>query len=138
MSKKALEHVDSRDLEAEQLWRREVDPEELPPEVAARLEAAAAAPENRVTRPHKDTRHWCKGKVGREHTPAIEMPPNAYRQDCGWITWNEVPWYSCHHVELCTTCGKHLRLSYGWLRTEPRNLQPEECPAYAPRVATEE
>lgn len=126
MSKKALDDVDERDLEAARLWRAEageIDTDE-PVEVVVKRPPA-----------RKDTKHWCRGKVGREHTLAIEIPPNAWRQDCRWVTnIGDRPYWSCVHVEMCTACGKQLRHSYGWLRdNDARGLRPEECPAYAPR-----
>lgn len=127
MSKKAMDHVDARDLAEDQLWRREADEvnTDEPVEVVVKRPPAK-----------KDTKHWCKGKVGREHTLAIEMPQNAWRRSCGWVTnVGSEPYYGCMHVELCTTCGKQLRHSYAWLQdsTDPRFLQPQECPDYTSR-----
>ena len=71
----------------------------------------------------KDTKRWCKGKVGREHTPEITLRHNLkcypmpewakglrfYRSKLSW--W-------CHHERICTTCGKVLDWS----------IEPDECP----------
>lgn len=71
----------------------------------------------------KDTRRWCKGKVGREHTPAIERshgeryPNGRPCQRIEGYTWA----LGCHHHEVCTTCGKILR----W------TIPYEECPDLA-------
>lgn len=131
MSKKAMDDVDQRELEAERLWRAEAE------EVDTDEPVEIVVPHHG----HKNTRQWCKGKVGREHTLAIEIPPNAWRQDCRWVTniGNE-PWYSCQHVEMCTTCGKQLRRSDGWLATpdSKTTLPPGECPDYTPVTAASE
>jgi hypothetical protein len=124
MSKKAMDHVDARELADDALWRREADEvrTDEPVEVVVKRPPA-----------RKDTKHWCKGKVGREHTPAIELPANAWRRTCGWtrIFADEMHW-SCVHVELCTACGKHLRPASGWLRNADHRhfLMPEECPQF--------
>lgn len=70
-------------------------------------------------RKHKDTKHWCKGKVGREHvleTVESKWPYN--RNKCGlykdlyeWTIGN--PYYEnkwdCRHVIKCSVCGKHIK-----------------------------
>ena len=41
----------------------------------------------------KNTRKWCKGKVGREHK----------------LEWEKSSWgFSSTYVHICTVCGKHL------------------------------
>ena len=110
---------------------------------------AAARPESDDaprTPGRKDTRSWCKGKVGREHTLAIEVPPNhqAVELACGWRVQhyldnrnpyldNQNPWhyYRCRHVEMCTTCGKVFRTNFFWRNEGP--LYDEECPLFTPR-----
>lgn len=72
----------------------------------------------------KDTRRWCKGKVGREHHGAIIIPKNHYsfaqinKRDVCFETvkfshWEDgkrvvVPAWSCGHSLVCVKCGKHL------------------------------
>lgn len=77
--------------------------------------------EHKAAPARKDTRRWCRGKVGREHTLAI------VRDDYGWHVGRkcqEPSWlpgyWSCHHQERCTTCGKILRPS----------LPREQCPQW--------
>lgn len=69
--------------------------------------------------PHKskkNTRRWCKGKVGREHTPEIRHTGERNGWAKGWVCgprrWGLKGW-SCHHEEICTTCGKLLRWTLG-------------------------
>lgn len=63
----------------------------------------------------KSTKQWCKGIKGREHVPEIVIPENAWKPECfpskSWYSGNdkhEAVWW-CHHVEMCTKCGKHLK-----------------------------
>lgn len=96
-----MDHVDERDLAVEKEWRQD-------------REKPAHA--------RKDRKRWCGGKVGREHTTVIAVPENAFiygRVTCRWAPWS-TPFYACRHVELCTTCGKHVRPF----------LEPAECPDY--------
>lgn len=139
MSKKALEHVDARELAEEAGWRMDglreaqeaADDEDL--SVATGADAGEFLSELEKKRSRKNTKSWCKGKEGRPHTLAIEVPPNAYDSSCRWITWNiDGVWWSCRHVELCTVCGKQFRHSYGWLKPDAHNLRPEDCPDYEP------
>lgn len=119
MSKKA-----ARDLEAERLWRAEAEKVNDDEPIVKRPPA------------RKDTKQWCKGRVGRPHRLAIEMPPNAWRRQCEWITnIGSDPWYSCQHVELCVECGKVRRHAHGWMaKPDPHStLLNEECPAFRPR-----
>lgn len=128
MSKKAMDDVDPRELVKDQLWRQEAEQEAVagdePVDIVVRRPPA-----------HKDTKQWCKGHVGRPHQLGIEIPANAWRQDCRWVTnVGSRPWYSCQHVEHCLVCGKVIRAAYGWLtRPDPRKtLLSEECPDYRP------
>ncbi len=87
----------------------------------------------------KDTRRWCRGKVGREHTLKIAVPPNAHQANCGWRTRRHVDdtyppsWsYFCRHAELCTVCGKVFRRYFDWLHEETSGLHPVDCPEFTP------
>lgn len=81
----------------------------------------------------KDRRRWCRGKVGVEHVPVIELEKGAasYRQhnpalrQCRWdlryygdtrLVW------TCAHVRLCATCRKVLTMSW--------ELEAVACPEY--------
>ncbi|MDE2105257.1 MAG: hypothetical protein KGL39_48980 [Patescibacteria group bacterium] len=68
-------------------------------------------PDRQPTPGKKDTKNWCKGKVGREHVVEIVLPTNmnAWSKKCGPSRWLPYPWSYCHHVEACKACGKHLR-----------------------------
>lgn len=89
----------------------------------------------------KDTKHWCKGKEGRQHKPKIVIPANLsnwWKDPCGWyeIAANDLRLhYTCHHVELCSECGKVLRRNYSWLpqtKLLPSEMAAEECPDFTP------
>jgi len=57
----------------------------------------------------KDTKRWCKGKVGREHVTEIRMEDwlgRDYR--CGRHTWTGR--WMCWESNVCTVCGKKMRL----------------------------
>jgi hypothetical protein len=99
---------------------------------------AAATPEPALARRapgRKNTRAWCKGKVGRPHTVQIVYPPNAFRRSCSWAdyaswrTGEKTMRWCCHHGEVCTVCGKVLRVSHGWFGGD---LELLECPDYVP------
>lgn len=82
----------------------------------------------------KDTIRWCRGKVGREHTPTVVARPwHPDRNSCAWrpiwsprqrktvLTWD------CVHREECAGCGRVLT---------PRPwLPPTRCPDYQAQVA---
>ena len=79
----------------------------------------------------KDTRRWCKGKPGREHTPVITQATTGWRpRECRWTVgwrraddgWSGRVAWECIHQETCSACRKILR-SVG-------NLRLDECPAY--------
>lgn len=139
--------------------RRDPDQEKA---IRARQERQAAEPEpgdddlNTMEAPtpvtakrppgKKDTNQWCKGKVGREHQPAIQVPPNAWGSMCQWrvtswafIEGQEQPgeyWYSCRHAAVCTACQKVLRRSSFWFRArqgDRHTLGSRECPDFTPR-----
>ena len=81
----------------------------------------------------KDTRMWCKGKVGREHKSALVRRPYLFRVregGCGWVPawdagsreWQGVGWH-CDHREECDNCGKVLR--------DRGSIGRAECPLFA-------
>lgn len=79
---------------------------------------------SRSSRKRKNTRRWCRGKVGVEHVPGepfiypgLSSLPKAH---CGWRanTLNpEGRVWSCIHVTACINCGKHLHF-----------FEAEHCP----------
>lgn len=61
----------------------------------------------------KDTKRWCRGKVGVEHEPIV-------RKRAGY--WHDKPcrgsvvsldWLACNHEEACVNCGKILKWALG-------------------------
>lgn len=85
----------------------------------------------------KDTRRWCRGRVGREHVLEIVIPENSYWRTCKWTrnwrTDNAYAW-ACSHVERCSVCHKVLRDTWWYGTRDPkRHLRPEECPLYTYR-----
>ena len=67
----------------------------------------------------KNTRRWCKGKPGVEHTTTVRLDPRRltrYRSQCGVLSWWPHRWW-CYHQLVCEKCGKILRYSI-----------PEDCP----------
>jgi hypothetical protein len=92
---------------------------------------------SRQVNKRKPTNKWCKGKVGREHTPELVINHNYTRPGwtCGWkeiMAWRNGErghwkWhYSCKHSYRCTTCGKYTE---DWLKNK------EECPEFTPKPA---
>lgn len=77
----------------------------------------------------KDTKRWCRGKVGVEHEIETRLESAILWRDkttpCGWSygARNRKSWFWCAHEDKCTRCGKTL-----WLK-------PEDCPDWteAPR-----
>ena len=84
--------------------------------------------EPRPQRARKDTKHWCKGKVGREHKPEL-IVHHAYSSimmrchELKWMTWSGQ--WSCRHAFKCTACGKYTKT---WLTRE-------ECPTWQEQQA---
>lgn len=60
----------------------------------------------------KDTRRWCKGKVGREHQTELRMQrwATALRREvhCGYAPdfFSDSDGWHCYHEKYCTVCGK--------------------------------
>lgn len=81
----------------------------------------------RPTPSKKNTRRWCKGKVGREHTLATVIQPHPWDRSktChkvpagSWLSFYRDGWV-CYHIIRCTTCGKIMK------HFVPR----EECPTW--------
>lgn len=76
----------------------------------------ALAPSRRKAVKPKNTRRWCRGKVGAEHTPAIVMGQSWGREcmltgsfDTRTRIYTPNSRWLCFHVQACTTCGKHLK-----------------------------
>lgn len=63
----------------------------------------------------KDTKKWCRGKVGREHQLEVIPPHNMMAFTCSPSRWSSAPW-SCMHQERCTVCGKILHWFLPWRR----------------------
>ena len=86
-------------------------------------EARVLAPDVPAHRSRKNTRKWCRGKVGVEHQLAVET---RFRygwepRPCHWYPWAESNW-GCYHVQRCTACRKILH-----------ELRNRECPDWKPR-----
>lgn len=73
----------------------------------------------------KNTKKWCKGKVGREHVEVIELDEKHYGYRRAWgkeIRCGEVMTYypsgrkACYHHVICENCGKELK------------YKPQTCP----------
>lgn len=90
--------------------------------------------EHRKVHKKKDTKHWCKGKVGREHILVIEMSKWPYRAtECGW-SHELYPWQISSHVEayrknhwICyheVQCGKCGKIMETW-------LSEDKCPRFS-------
>lgn len=72
----------------------------------------------------KDTRRWCRGKVGVEHELEVNLQTWALsmKYKCGWRKWRrDVPHWSCYHQSRCVKCGKIME---HW-------LSKDTCPDYA-------
>lgn len=95
-----------------------------------RDEARVAQPEVPRHRSRKNTRRWCRGKVGVEHDRATRVSRNVtYRltrdptsRVCYRPEWYPTSWW-CNHEHYCTVCGKILRWSLG-----------EDCPDFTVEV----
>lgn len=80
-------------------------------------------------RKRKNTRRWCKGVEGREHSPVIvrdkydHFGRGCYRDESelGGVLVGAVGRWHCHHERVCENCGKVLEY---WLG--------EACPDYRP------
>lgn len=95
--------------------------------------------ETRTSPARKNTRKWCRGKVGVAHTPVITLDKGwtgfmdrfvIERPRCRW--WPSM-WrgekgldYRCGHRRTCAACKKVL----------DRYIEPKFCPDYAPKPET--
>jgi len=89
------------------------------------LEKDKYAPEPERETPHigrrKNTKRWCRGKVGREHVSGIVKDPQLLFGQADRPCALDRRWFPCIHMERCTVCGKVLR----------RWLPADECPERA-------
>lgn len=77
----------------------------------------ASEPSEAPHRSHKNTRRWCRGKVGRLHTPVVVVPDNTsgWSRTCRAITTraflgvDRSPIWYCSHRLVCDSCGKVLK-----------------------------
>lgn len=63
----------------------------------------------------KDTKRWCKGKVGREHKLVVTLD----------VKWHGYP----RLLRSCTTCGKEFGSYSGWGK-EPDWVSTENLTAF--------
>lgn len=83
-----------------------------------RQEVRATEPRPRPQRARKNTRRWCRGKVGVDHVLATRLNKNVtYRNErgldapaCYRAEWWKDHWW-CNHEEYCVNCGKILVVS---------------------------
>lgn len=70
------------------------------------------APHNQPQAPRrkKDTRTWCRGKVGVEHRKEIQFDTRATSK-CRPSMWSWGDSWWCNHHEVCGECGKITRSS---------------------------
>lgn len=67
-------------------------------------------------RSRRDTRRWCRGRVGVEHEPVVELDAVGRRlaatdrPTCRSAPWGLDGWW-CHHRRRCARCGRVLRHS---------------------------
>lgn len=69
----------------------------------------------------KDTRRWCRGKVGVEHVPevtaghwALSLGRRCHRsEEWSLRLWPDRPW-ACVHQRSCASCGKVLVPTLPW------------------------
>lgn len=70
---------------------------------------------------YKNLDRWCRGILGKEHTPSVAMPNTAVKLNlsCGWNHGV----YECHHLLKCEKCRKFLK----------RYVARSDCPTYTER-----
>lgn len=113
-------------------------------------EQRVAAGESVPHRSRKNTRRWCRGKVGVEHRPGVRMgrwgvyaqaqgyPACRWEEKSHWVyqlladkrvaTWEGTgEWFwRCYHEDHCTACGKVLGVNLN-------GVGPDRCPDLTPR-----
>jgi hypothetical protein len=83
-------------------------------------------PPDHAPRWRKDTRRWCKGRPGQEHSPEARyaLPYGEEGDGCGpsqgWQA-RYGPW-RCGHEMWCSRCGKVL--------TQHWSMKKEDCPRW--------
>jgi hypothetical protein len=90
------------------------------PERAQMREATqlGGEPPDRQPGKRKNTRRWCKGKVGVEHTLVVRMRRDRSK-GCHWFAWSvrgkaiQRGAWICVEQEVCISCGKILRHTLG-------------------------
>lgn len=78
----------------------------------------------------KNTKKWCKGKVGVEHEPVVELDKNYGWLDNSGHARCTVPepdddrplWMNCTHTVVCKNCEKVLK------------MHPDVCPTTGLKV----
>lgn len=73
----------------------------------------------------KNTREWCKGKVGRHHEVEMRRAPHV-SDDTGCHRWpygdEDSKIWLCYHQIYCVNCGKVLTHALG-----------DDCPDWMPK-----
>jgi hypothetical protein len=88
------------------------------------------APATRHVPNKRDTKRWCKGKVGREHKPAVKT----YSELKNWqgIKGMATDIWQGWVVQYCTECGKELdHYSPPWGNVALYRKPPPPPPAWA-------
>ena len=92
------------------------------------------AERDRTSSKKKNTKDWCKGKVGREHLPVVARNHSyGHLPSCAWVprfardeSGAYVPngyFYRCTHALQCQVCGKYLTYI----------LDADDCPTITER-----
>lgn len=63
--------------------------------------------ETNYTHKKKNTKKWCKGKIGRKHEPVVELNRKYMYGKVKECTSSK--WWGCYHHEVCKNCGKELK-----------------------------
>lgn len=87
-------------------------------------------PESRSVPARKNTKRWCRGKVGTEHQPAVTMGQSWGRvcgKDQSWSVRRRalVNVWRCYHEMRCSQCGKVVDRSVE--RCPDRPKKETEC-----------
>jgi hypothetical protein len=77
----------------------------------------------RPQRGRKNTRRWCRGKVGVPHQVEVRVSRHAYNDPpCYRVEWYTGCWF-CNHERACTVCGKVIDITLG-----------DDCPLFTTEV----